>query len=429
MNDEFSIEFEPIARDHGSELERATLAEIGISIGARSITRLEDALTHTVRDRARLSIVKLAAWFAENWWRLRWEPEADRPGTSWLQSHTLAAAGGGYLWPNVTFASDGNFVRVRALPTPECANQHIRYLSLLDEMIPAESFESAVDTFVEGALARIADSGVDAGALGTLWSELRTERGDPEAGDLRRIEALLGFDPDEAPEGLLAFLRQTEVAFGAASTAEVAAFSRHERVLKDIEALEACRAGEGSSVVTMPPLPLDGRPEEAPALPWERGERLARAVRRAWSLGDAPLSNARLFDLLGSKDILKWREAPFGAGFRIAERPGSFAVNCHARYESGRRFELARLIGDQITASPDDHLLPATGAKTARQKFQRSFATEFLCPYDQLQGEIGDRGPSDDDIERLAERYEVSSLLVRTSFVNKGDLPRDALVA
>jgi hypothetical protein len=49
--------------------------------------------------------------------------------------------------------------------------------------------------------------------------------------------------------------------------------------------------------------------------------------------------------------------------------------------QTGRRFNLARLIGDRlIDASGALH--PATRASTYRQKAQRAFAAELLSPFD-----------------------------------------------
>jgi hypothetical protein len=69
---------------------------------------------------------------------------------------------------------------------------------------------------------------------------------------------------------------------------------------------------------------------------------------------------------------------------------------------------------------------PLTRAKTARQKFQRAFAAELLCPFEELQGMLP-AAPEDDDVETAARHFEVSPLLVRTSLVNKGTLPRERL--
>jgi Zn-dependent peptidase ImmA (M78 family) len=105
-----------------------------------------------------------------------------------------------------------------------------------------------------------------------------------------------------------------------------------------------------------------------------------------------------------------------------------------AKVETGRRFEIMRLVADHIVASAEDRLLPATKAKTDRQKFQRAFSQEFLLPFDELyhrldQPRRGENEISDDDIDDVAREYIVSPLMVRTVLVNQGFLPREVLPA
>jgi len=242
---------------------------------------------------------------------------------------------------------------------------------------------------------------------------------------------LLGSDPEEVPEELLTSIRRSEKEFGAEAVGEVAATSGPSRVLPVLDIFRD-HLKRPENLISVPD--LNSLREGLTKLrftdaPWQRAEQLASLAREKWSISEGPVPNDRLFELLDSDRVLEASDIPFAAGVRAPDQPDQFAVSCRARYWVGRRFELVRLIADQITAAPEDRLLPATSAKTGRQKFQRAFASEFLCPYRELKAELGNKFPSDDDIEDMAEKYAVSSLLVRTSLVNKGDLPRDALVA
>jgi Zn-dependent peptidase ImmA (M78 family) len=92
----------------------------------------------------------------------------------------------------------------------------------------------------------------------------------------------------------------------------------------------------------------------------------------------------------------------------------------------GRRFELARLLGDRIAGSGGGKLLPATRASTYRQKMQRSFAAEFLSPFEavdeMLKGDYSIESQQD-----MAEHFSVSPLTIRTLLVNHGRLEREDL--
>jgi len=76
-----------------------------------------------------------------------------------------------------------------------------------------------------------------------------------------------------------------------------------------------------------------------------------------------------------------------------------------------------------LAAPAEDHWLPTTDTATARQKLQRAFAAEFLCPITTLQEYLnGDL--SEEAIEDAGEHFEVSSVMVRSHLANNGLLPR-----
>ena len=101
---------------------------------------------------------------------------------------------------------------------------------------------------------------------------------------------------------------------------------------------------------------------------------------------------------------------------------GSRAVLRSTR-KTGRRFEVARLLADSLVVPTDDRLRPATGAYTYRQKMQRAFAAELLCPVQSLVGFL-EEDFSEDAREEAAERFGVSPLAVTWVLVNHDYLDR-----
>lgn len=432
MNDHFAIEFGWLATESGSPEERATFAEIVISVDGIVVTELEDLLAKTVRPGARLSAYLLAQWLAANWWRLRWEPE--RNSLSWRMSHSVAAAGGGYQWPNLTLSSDGATVGVHARATTRPYEHMVRYLNNVDVGLPAGAFEHAVDQFVDGVLARLASERPrDTPAkLGKLWGEVCEERGDPQLTRWRKLEAILGFDPDEAPDGLIKHLQALIDDYGASAIEEMAAESA-ERAADDITVLwdDVRQRSPVVSIKQAASLRRCLRTETHPVgYPWQRAEEAAKIVREAWGLGRGPVTTENLCGLLTvPADVVNRQDVfatPTIAGFRNgdAERVG---VALRSKYPTGRRFALARLIGDFLVSEETERLLPATNARTQRQKFQRAFAQEFLCPFADLQAYLGDATITDDAIEDAAMHFDVSPMLVRTELVNKNLLNRSLL--
>ena len=111
------------------------------------------------------------------------------------------------------------------------------------------------------------------------------------------------------------------------------------------------------------------------------------------------------------------------------EQRNKVSVALRRPHPRGRRFALARLVGDHVVAKPADQWLPATETKTERQKFQRAFAQEFLCPYSELSEFLGTDQPDDYQIEEAADHFDVSPMLVSTTLVNKGAMDRSSLAA
>lgn len=201
MTKPMSISASWLDLEHGSPREKATFGDLAIQVGERFATETEDLVARTVQRSARLSGIHLAEWLVGNWWRLSWESRANT--RSWQMSHHLAAAGGGYLWPNIILESDGFEMKVSVKPSESNQTGFIRYLTEFEAGIPISAFQTAVDGFVSEVVTRMDRLGVDDGHLGSVWRELQNERADPEVSWWRRLEATLGYDVDEAPEGLL----------------------------------------------------------------------------------------------------------------------------------------------------------------------------------------------------------------------------------
>lgn len=427
----FSIDFQWLAREYGDAVARSTLAEITITAGVSRATEIEDLLVKTVRLGVRVSAFALAQWFASNWWRLLWEPE--RNTYSWKMSHKVGAAGEGYLWPDLTFISDGEAVLVRCRPSPLTSEQPVRYLNSFDEFIPAHEFESEMHSFVESVIGRLTDMRIDAAELDELWREVLAERRDPELASWRKLEAIMGYDPGEAPDQIIGDLQTAALVYGSGAVEEMAAESM-QNAIAHIETLWGEPRKEALSLVIPNFDILKRRINDAmksSLFPWQKATEAARIVREVCALDPGPVSTSTLAEVLEIRKGCLEKEigvkGPMDAGFRNGNLNG-FSAFLKSPFQANRRFALLRLVGDHLTAPQDDKLLPAaTYAKTQRQKFQRAFAQEFLCPYSDLVSYLKSDEPSDEDIEDAAHHFEVSALMVKTILVNKGDLERSCL--
>jgi hypothetical protein len=112
--------------------------------------------------------------------------------------------------------------------------------------------------------------------------------------------------------------------------------------------------------------------------------------------------------------------------FELGENvAGGAVVLRESSYESSHRFDIARLIGDNVARTVAyNRLAPITSSQTYRQKMQRAFAAEFLSPFhlvDQMmEGDYHDEGT----VEKVAAHFNVSPLSIKSSLANNGRIRR-----
>jgi hypothetical protein len=87
-------------------------------------------------------------------------------------------------------------------------------------------FEGALDEFVEQVRGQLRAEGVTQTNLEKIWTALTEERLSPEISKRRKLEALLGFDPDEANGDTIETLVADAENLGADAANEIAADHR-----------------------------------------------------------------------------------------------------------------------------------------------------------------------------------------------------------
>ncbi len=426
LSNSLKIEADWETLDRGSPEERACFAALGILYKDVWLTRADDGFVNRLRDKVHLSAYRLAEWLAWNWWRLRWEPRASRP--NWALAHRMTTIGGGYVWPNITIFSDGERVVLLTKPTQSRPQEPLRYIEDIAAVVRANAFESAIDQFIEQVRGQLRAEHVGTTNLDDLWDAVLAERANPTAASRRRFEALLGFDPDEADASRIDALIANSKTFGEQAMAEVAAGRSDTGDSPRAEELQLMAKEKGFECAPRDVVRLQSTAElprygEFPA--WVRGAAAAKELRSQEQLGAAPLSNKRLADLAAtSESHLTERNAGLGFSFALDESVARGRIVLRPKWETGRRFELARLVGDRLAGSGTGKLFPATRSHTYRQQLQRSFAAELLCPFEALMDLLtGDF--SSEAIEDAAQHFNVSDLTVRTLLVNHHQIERD----
>lgn len=402
----------------------ATAALLDMYVDNISLTRNQDIWAETVRDNVFVSAYPLAMWFASSWWRLNHEPlPPQQPGLGWRMVHELGAANHGFVWPRVIFVPDGEAIHVwaEASMTPD---QSVQYLQALEvpKLITLTGFQQSVERFMHSVLARLDAKELAGSNLAHLWTLVQEDLADPAAFRRRKLEAELGFDPEECPEQALNAALQWESQVGDVALSELAPAISASGASPDLAVIGRLASADG--IVGTPDVTPDSIDHLNHGAQWERAIHDARALRHKMGHVSGPIPNRSLHDLLGlSSEAVANFSAP------VARSPVAVAVPTKGhqlkfvprkRSPAGQRFELARFLGEYLRLSTgESRWLASTDLATSRQKYQRAFAAEFLCPIDSLTSFLGGDFSSY-AIEEAADKFDVSEQTITNMLLNNG---------
>ncbi|MDN3277002.1 hypothetical protein QWJ07_22255 [Frankia sp. RB7] len=417
------------ALDAGPPEERAGFGELSIKAHGINFTEGHDAIANRLRDGPLVSVYHFAEWVAWNWWRLRWEPRSK--ANDWQFAHKISTIGGGYIWPDLTLFSDGERIALISKATRERPQTPYRFLTDSAAVLTATEFQSEIDRFVDEVLQRLDLQKVGESNLQKVWAGILSERGSPELAQKRKLEALLGFEPDEGNDATITQLLQDAKSLSSAAVDEVAAEHGQSGKVLTAAALSTIASEKGFDMSPRNVIRLSaGHVARTGGLypAWRVGSDAAKQLREQERLGAEPISNKKLADMAGiSVDALEnLQKTDPSISFALDTSLTAGKVVLRSKWNTGRRFELARLIGDRIANSAQSKLFPATRSYTYRQKLQRSFAAELLSPFDDVEDVLrGDYSP--EKLQEAAALFDVSELTIRTSLVNHGRIERDDL--
>lgn len=414
--------------EEGTEEERACFGMLTTSCGDLFLTEGLDCYVDCSRKGPLVSGYHFAEWIAWNWWRLTNEPKPLNPKSEWDLAHRMSAIGAGYIWPNITIFSDRERTVLVAKPTQSQRYVPFRFTTDMPVVVPTLQFEAAAERYIGQIQSQLRAKSVPVTNLDTIWEEIQVERADPKMTARRRLEALLGFDPDEDSSSLVEQLIADASHLGQDAIQEIAADHQDHAVPSATE-LEGLAKKYGYQISPADMVSLTGfeSPPRNKIAAWRLGYMTAQELREQQRLGQNPLDNRRLAELYAvSEKVLEPSENAYFS-FSIDDETGkSGELVLRSKWETGRRFDLARLLGDRLTNGLNERLLPATHTYTYRQKLQRAFAAELLCPFEALEEKL--RGDySSEAREDAAHYFKVSERTVTTMLVNHHRLDRDYL--
>ena len=433
---ELQIDLTPEVLDEGPDHERSAFGLLEITAAGRLLTAaigVEDGKS-VYHNGPCVSGYHLAEWLVWNWWRLRWEPRLPSGASTyeWDMTHRMPAIGEGYFWPNITITSDGLHCDLASDRSNPSDSPFFYYIGAPTITIPTRDFENAVDRFVLFIIDRLRDSGIHNTNLQTLWDDLDTERIDPEVARFRRIEALLGFDPDETDEEHIErWIRDKDVVGENALEELAAATSNHmvsaQQISDDTESF-GFEMNIGDAFRLAGTIPEQwGQPAA-----WHIGVATANAVRQQSGLADRPIGDQILADLAGiSAPSLTSHHSVNTFSWALRQKSSRCRAVFRSPWHTSRRFDLARLIGDRLFSennlTMEEPLTPATRSYSYRQKAQRAFAAELLSPWETVKAMLNN-DYSQENQEQVADHFAVSQITINTLVANHEGIGREFLL-
>jgi hypothetical protein len=407
-----SLEWDDGGGVRAKELQ-ATWCRLEISVGDRFVTLLRDRRTGSFRQSLHVSAYPLAEWVAYHWWALQAavaKPGSTSPGLS------LRSVGEGFPWPRLHFAPDGDSM---LLEWERSGDDRVVFEDEGTARVPMRSFLRTATAVVENTLSRLDDAGVPRTPLHDEWHAVNGLNDDERRFAL--AAARLGADPYDVSDSLADALMSASAVLTPDLLDDVVTVAEPGN-LEDLVAwvttavpgrgavtpaasgaLEAWRTRVMSST-RRPPSPA----------PWARGFVVAQDVRSA--------VEPRPSSPVGLDDVVVTYPQPFP--HRAIDAVGNEAdvvqlVVPEGRSRTGLRFSQARALYRALTTG-HDRPFALTPARTGVQQAERAFAAEFLAPITGIRERVpGDLAAvTDDDMDRLADAFAVSPLVIRHQIDN-----------
>ena len=432
----------PEVLEEGAPEEKAGFGMVTIAANGHILTEGIALLeNNALFSGPHVSGYHMAEWLLWNWWRLLWEPrpagvdnddDNDDTWFEWVFAHNLSSIGEGYLWPDIEMASDGVLMHLASSPTEDPNEKVFRYVGTPRfETITVETFKKAVDEFAHVVLERLGGANIPNTNLHAIWRHLELERNGEAAAAFRRMEAILGHDPGKGDDDEIRGYLADAATLGQDAVAELAAHTGQgkERPIHASKLIESAHR-VGFDARARDAVQIDskeGIPDWGTCKAWRIGSAMARTVRRSGSLNGQPINNARLSELAGvSKRVIKnISKRTDHIAFELDDENGHSRIALRSEWETGRRFDLARLLADRLCMNDlREPLHPATQSYTYRQKVQRAFAIELLAPIaavdDFLDGDTSQKRQKD-----AAGHFNVSEKAMWSLLVNNHRVSRE----
>ena len=424
------FELSPSSLDRGTRVEKATFGQFRVVIDDSVTTEGVAFESNELLTGPYVPVFHVADWLVRNWWRLACESmlgdDLENTTMGWDMAHWMTTIGEGYVWPNILLVSDGMTMSIKTVASQDAAGGAFRYVGPNQTHVVAlDQYKQAVQFLVTDALDLLAgDPSTNKSDLHDSWERLQSEINDADVSTSRRIEAMLGCDVGEANPTDIRNSIEDMKTLGDNAVAELAADANTRQnsisSAKDVKVAAEKAGFDGTFDDAIQVEPNESTQSWGECDAWRIGVATAHAVRQSERLNGNPIDNTRLADMAGTSEnvITNKTRSSDQLSFVMKTNSGKYRIALRSKWETGRRFDVARIVGDRLfDDNIDDPLVPATQAYTYRQKAQRAFAAELLAPYDALDEFLsGDR--SEERKNEAADHFNVSTFMISASIQN-----------
>jgi hypothetical protein len=409
------LEWEQSPRTSAPELS-ATWARLAIYVDDVPVTKVEDHRSHGVRSGIYVPLYPMAEWIANNWWFLWNEWRFDRPDTR----HNLSAAREGFALPDLSFLPTETRIQLVWRQRPATEFDRVSFLMEGSQILSKDIVHEGVRSFVETVIQRLDDRDVPATFLTEEWQAILEAEKDPNQKRFCQQAARLGYDPFDLESSIAKHLEElddllpgsviddfcdavtlSQISSGVTAVRQFLG-SLHERHVAQGSWMDLHEALQISSGLS----------------PWHYGYKQARLLRSSLGITGPVETDLESFRrTIGSFEVVPF-EAPEGLEAIIA--PSStqaplFGLPRRVVRAESRRFVLCRALSDYLALGEPSLV---TRTQTEHQQRNRAFAAEFLAPAASIRERLVSDRLWEDDLEDLAQEFEVSGFVIRHQIEN-----------
>lgn len=430
------IEWEDPKGARGDELA-ATWASFRIMVGDVCVTRLSSlASSNSIRGSVQMPLYPLAEWFTFNWWHLHAEMQgaSDRLGAEGMKSfrkrHNLRAAQEGFSLPDLMMYPVSPSQMKLEWQAGHLQFQEVSFIESGKAYCNTEQVIEELERFITAVVDRLSDRGVEGTVLQKEWESIQSV--DPEEREYCLVAAGLGMDPYSIDDSVQDQLIEAADKIGTGVLRdEFFAVADGRSILQQTNELVGIFKEIGSVAPNLRGLSdikdrLNKGIQIHDVQPWKMGYAFARGLRVQM--------NGHGKDVFDShSDILKALGLPEnGVDGLIVQRDfsipihGAVVVNSDdapvialnkGEHSDQQKFNFCRGLYEFLISTKDSKRV-ITYARTETQKESRAFAAELLVPSELLKAEVANPVLYEEDVDKIAYKYGVSSYVIRHQITN-----------